>query len=170
MISLVEYDRQSFRTEKRYPFAIRRKNKVNHELRNRRALPGLVISVPTNPMLARPGLGISSSCRIVIVDFYGAFRGSEFSSDLFVEHSRNDHGNYLCSREVNESKRCRSSATSLSCLRLARSRSNATRTASKRSWSRNGLVRNSTAPAFRSLLGDILRTPRPAYGRPVPQV
>src|ERR1700739_3468206 len=26
---------------------------------------------------------------------YGAFRGSEFSSDLFVEHSRNDHGNHF---------------------------------------------------------------------------
>src|ERR1700751_129236 len=26
---------------------------------------------------------------------YSAFRGSKFSSDLFVEHSRNDHGNHL---------------------------------------------------------------------------
>src|SRR6202007_1946015 len=29
------------------------------------------------------------------LDLYGAFRSSEFSSDLFVEHSRNDHGNHL---------------------------------------------------------------------------
>src|ERR1700747_1226083 len=29
------------------------------------------------------------------LDLYGAFRGSKFSSDLFVKHSRNDHGNYL---------------------------------------------------------------------------
>src|SRR6201981_2525666 len=33
--------------------------------------------------------------RPAALDLYGAFRGSKFSSDLFVEHSRNDHGNHL---------------------------------------------------------------------------
>src|ERR1700745_3960668 len=33
--------------------------------------------------------------RPAALDLYGAFRGSKFTSDLFVEHSRNDHGNHL---------------------------------------------------------------------------
>src|ERR1700758_154427 len=33
--------------------------------------------------------------RSAALNLYGAFRGSEFTSYLFVEHSRNDHGNNL---------------------------------------------------------------------------
>ena len=44
---------------------------------------------------------VSKGCRLHLfhrpaaLNLYGAFRGSKFSSNLFVEHSRNDHGNYL---------------------------------------------------------------------------
>src|SRR6266576_3619050 len=33
--------------------------------------------------------------RPAALNFYGAFRSAEFSGNLFVEHSRNDHGNYF---------------------------------------------------------------------------
>src|SRR5256886_6474072 len=52
------------------------------------------------------------------------------------------------SRGVREAYRRRSSVSSWRSPRSARSRSIAFRMASSRSWSRNGFVRNSTAPAF----------------------
>src|SRR5215472_14943259 len=33
--------------------------------------------------------------RAAALNLHGAFRGSEFSSDLFVEHSGNNHGDYF---------------------------------------------------------------------------
>src|SRR6266852_4727534 len=59
------------------------------------------------------------------------------------------------SRDVRASNRSRSSAVSIRCRRAVRSRSRAFWIASRRSWSRNGLVRNSSAPAFEFGIGTV---------------
>jgi len=66
---------------------------------------------------------------------------------LFIKPA---HTNLMtcCSRSLSASYRNRSDSVCIWSSRRARSRSSATRTASKMSCSRNGLVRNSTAPAF----------------------
>jgi len=70
------------------------------------------------------------------------------------------HAMTSCSRGVRESNLARNAETAFSFSRLTFARSMPDCTASNKSWSRKGLVRNSTAPAFIALT-DIGMSPWP---------
>ena len=92
--------------------------------------------------------------ELAAMDFGGGFARSKFSGDLFIEQSADDERKYLAFARC---ERCEArSRNGYFCIPLMPCAVPFWRhlcMASSKSWSRNGFVRNSIAPAFRD--GDI---------------